>query len=169
LAQAGFPGGNGFPEVTLTYNTNERHKIVAEVLQSMWQRNLGVVVRLDNQEWKVYLSKLRTDPSNIFRSDWVADYPDPENFMNLFTSKSGNNRTRWNNQRYDELVKRANREARRDVRLALYDQAQVLLCERDAPIIPLFNTIEITVLNPRFTGLRFTPMSRLILRGLRAQ
>ena len=89
--------------------------------------------------------------------------------MNLFTSESGNNRTRWNNQRYDELVKRANREARRDVRLALYDQAQILLCQRDAPIIPLFNTIEITVLNPRFTGLRFTPMSRLILRGLRAQ
>lgn len=169
MARAGYPGGKGLPAVTLTYNTNERHKIVAEVVQSMWQRNLGVVVRLDNQEWKVYLSKLRTDPSNIFRSDWVADYPDPENFMSLFTSASGNNRTRWQNRRYDALVKRANQEARPDLRVAMYDQAQVLLCERDAPIIPLFNTIEITVLNPRFTGLRYTPMSRLILRGLRPQ
>ena len=167
LAQAGYPGGKGFPEVTLAYNTDETHKIVAEVAQSMWQRNLGVVVRLDNQEWKVYLSKLKTDPSNIFRLGWVADYPDPENFMNLFTSASGNNRTEWENPRYDELVTRAGRETQSTIRVALYDQAQILLCEQDAPIIPLFNTIEITVLNPRFTGLRYTPMSRLILRGVR--
>jgi oligopeptide transport system substrate-binding protein len=167
MAQAGYPGGKDFPEVTLAYNTDETHKIVAEVAQSMWQRNLGVVVRLDNQEWKVYLSKLNNDPSNIFRLGWVADYPDPETFMNLFTSTSGNNHTQWHNPRYDELVKQAGQETRPVERAALYEQGQLLLCERDAPILPLFNTVELTVLNPRFTGLRYTPMSRLILRDLR--
>jgi len=167
MAEAGYPDGSGFPEVTLAYNTNETHKIVAEVTQSMWQRNLGVLVRLDNQEWKVYLSKLRTDPSNIFRLGWVADYPDPENVMAVFMSVSGNNHTQWRNPHYDELVERAGREIRPGKRVSLYDQAQLLLCEQDAPIIPLFNSIEITVLNPRFTGLLYTPMSRLILRGLR--
>src|SRR3990170_1593222 len=52
----------------------------------MWQRNLNVLVRLDNQEWKVYLSKLKNDPPNVFRLGWGADYPDPDNFMKLFRS-----------------------------------------------------------------------------------
>lgn len=167
MAEAGYPGGEGFPEVTLAYNTDETHKIVAEVAQSMWQRHLGVVVRLDNQEWKVYLSRLKTDPSHIFRLGWVADYPDPENFMNVFTQTSGNNRTQWHSPRYDALVRRAGRETRPAERAALYARAQVLLCERDTPIVPLFNTVELTVLSPEFTGLRYTPMSRLILRGVR--
>jgi oligopeptide transport system substrate-binding protein len=167
LREAGYPDGKGFPEVTLGYNTDEDHKIVAEAVQGMWKRNLGILVRLENQEWKVYLSRLRNDPPHIFRLGWGADYPDPDNFMKLFTSLSGNNHTRWKNPQYDRLLEQAAREFDEQKRKRLYDQAQKILCETDLPIIPLFTTAETTVLNQRFTGLEFNSMGRLILRHVR--
>lgn len=167
LAEAGYPGGKGFPEVTLAYNTDEVHKLVAEAAQSLWRRHLGVTVRLDNQEWKVYLSRLNTDPPDIFRLGWVADYADPENFMRVFMAGSGNNHTNWKNPQFDAWVRLAARENDPEKRLALYQKAQRLLCERDVPIVPLFNTIEFTVLKPRFSGLEYTRMSRIHLGRLR--
>jgi oligopeptide transport system substrate-binding protein len=167
LREAGYPDGKGFPPVTLAYNTEEDHKMVAEAVQGMWQRNLGVVVALDNQEWKVYLKKLQNDPPNIFRLGWGADYPDPDNFMKLFTATSGNNLTHWKNPRYDQLLEQAAREPDSAKRASLYDEAQKILCETDLPIMPLFWTSESTLLNPRFTGLEFNSMARMDLRHVR--
>ncbi len=167
LRVAGYPDGKGFPPVTLAYNTQEDNKLVAEAVQGMWKRSLGILVRLENQEWKVYLTKLRDDPPNIFRLGWGADYPDPDNFMKLFTSLSGNNNTRWKNRRYDQLLDAAAREFNRRKRARLYDEAQKILCETDLPIIPLFTTAESTVLSPSFTGLAYNSMGRLVLRHVR--
>ena len=167
LREAGYPDGKGFPEVTLAYNTLEDKKIVAEAVQGMWKRNLGVLVRLENQEWKVYLKKLQTDPPHIFRLGWGADYPDPDNFMKLFTSLSGNNHTRWKNDRYDQLLELAAREMNQQKRVEIYNEAQRILCEVDIPIIPLFTTTESTVLRPTFTGLEYSSMGRLDLRRVR--
>ena len=167
LREAGYPNGKGFPQVTLAYNTDEDHKIVAEAVQGMWKRNLGVVVRLENQEWKVYLKNLQNDPPHIFRLGWGADYPDPDNFMKLFTALSGNNHTRWKNSRYDQLLEQAAREMNQQKRVRLYNEAQKILCEVDTAIVPLFTTAESTVLNPRYTGLEYTSMGRLVLRHLR--
>jgi oligopeptide transport system substrate-binding protein len=141
--------------------------LVAEAMQGIWERHLGIVVRLDNQEWKVYLHRLRTDPPLIFRLGWGADYPDPNNFMKLFTSTSGNNNTRWESSRFDELITKAARELDENKRVQLYNEAQRILCEIDVPIIPLFVTSETTVLNRRFSGLEFNSMARLVLRDVR--
>lgn len=167
LREAGYPDGEGFPQVTLGYNTDEDHKLVAEAIQGMWKQNLGVLVRLENQEWKVYLSRLASDPPHIFRLGWGADFPDPDNFMRLFTSTSGNNNTGWGNPRYDRLVDQAAREWNAGKRIQLYNQAQSILCETDVPIVPLFTTAESTLLSPRFTGLEYNSMSRLLLRDVR--
>jgi oligopeptide transport system substrate-binding protein len=167
LAEAGYPDGKGFPRITLGYNTDDDHKLVAEAVQSMWQRNLNVLARLDNQEWKVYLSRLNNDPPHVFRLGWGADYPDPDNFMKLFTSSSGNNSTRWRNPAYDRLVGEAAREWDPSKRVALYREAQRILCETDVPIMPFFTTVETTLLSPRFAGLQLNSMARLALRDVR--
>jgi oligopeptide transport system substrate-binding protein len=167
LREAGYPEGKGFPPVVLAYNTEEDHKMVAEAVQGMWQRNLGVVVKIENQEWKVYLKKLQNDPPNIFRLGWGADYPDPDNFMKLFTANSGNNNTRWKSPRYDQLLEQAARELDAGKRVKLYDEAQTILCETDLPIMPLFWTAESTLLNPHFTGLELNSMARMDLRHVR--
>ncbi|MGH7796616.1 MAG: peptide ABC transporter substrate-binding protein [Candidatus Binatia bacterium] len=167
LKEAGYPDGKGLPPIVLGYNTDEEKKLVAEAIQSMWQKHLGVVVRLENQEWKVFLKKLQTDPFSIFRSGWGADYPDPDNFMKLFTSNSGNNHGRWKNSRYDRLLDLAAREPDAKKRSQLYDEAQKLLTEVDVAIVPLYWKSEATMLNPKFTGLEYNSMARMDLRHVK--
>jgi oligopeptide transport system substrate-binding protein len=167
LREAGYPEGKGFPRIALGYDTDEDRKLVAEAVQGMWQRNLGIIVALENQEWKAYLKTLQTDPFPVFRDGWGADYPDPDNFMKLFTSHSGNNHLRWRNSRYDQLVEGAARELDWKKRVKLYDEAQKILCETEIPMVPLYWRSESTVLNPRFTGLEMNTMGRLDLRLVR--
>lgn len=167
LEEAGYPAGKGLPPIVLGYNTDEEKKLIAEAIQSMWQKHLGVVVRLENQEWKVFLKKLQTDPFAVFRSGWGADYPDPDNFMKLFTSDSGNNHGRWKNARYDRLLEMAAREQNADRRVPLYDEAQKLLTEIDVAIVPLYWKTEATMLNPKFAGLEYNSMARMDLRHVR--
>jgi len=167
LREAGYPDGKGFPRIVLGYDNDEDRKLVAEAVQGMWQRNLGVVVGLENQEWKVYLKKLQNDPFPVFRDGWGADYPDPDNFMKLFTSNSGNNHLRWKNNRYDQLTDAAAREFDAKKRVKLYDDAQRILCEIDLPMVPLYWRTESTVLNPLFAGLEMNSMGRLDLHHVR--
>lgn len=167
LKEAGYPDGRGLPPIVLGYNTDEEKKLIAEAIQSMWQKHLGVVVRIENQEWKVFLKKLQTDPFPIFRSGWGADYPDPDNFMKLFTSNSGNNHGRWKNSRYDQLLDLAAREQDAKKRSQLYDEAQKLLTEVDVAIVPLYWKSEATMLSPKFTGLEYNSMARMDLRHVK--
>ena len=167
LKEAGYPDGKGLPPIVLGYNTDEEKKLVAEAIQSMWQKHLGVVVSIENQEWKVFLTKLETDPFPVFRSGWGADYPDPDNFMKLFTSNSGNNHSRWKNSRYDQLLELAARELDTKKRSQLYDEAQKILTEVDAAIVPLYWKAEATMLNTKFTGLEYNSMARMDLRNVR--
>ena len=133
----------------------------------MWQKHLGVVVRLENQEWKVFLKKLQNDPFPVFRAGWGADYPDPDNFMKLFTSNSGNNHGRWKNPRYDQLLELAARELDAKKRSRIYDDAQKLLTETDVAIVPLYWKAESTLLSPKFAGLEYNSMARMDLRNVK--
>ncbi len=167
LSEAGYPDGKGLPSIVLGYNTDEEKKLVAEAIQSMWQKHLGVVVRIENQEWKVFLKKLQNDPFPVFRAGWGADYPDPDNFMKLFTSNSGNNHGRWKNPKYDQMLELAARELDAKKRGQIYDEAQKLLTETDVAIVPLYWKAESTMLSPKFTGLEYNSMARMDLRNVK--
>jgi len=169
LAEAGFPGGRGFPAVTASFNTSPENSLIAENLQAQWKRNLGVQVLLDNQEWKVYLKRLQTDPPPLFRLGWGADYPDPDNFLNLFTSTSGNNRTRWKNNRYDELIRSAAADPNPLRRQKAYDEAQRILLEKDSAIMPLFVATQNWVIKPYVRGLRINALELLELKNVRLE
>lgn len=144
--------------VRIVFNSDQTHKLVAEKVQALWREHLGVRVELVNREWKVFLKELSTDPPPVFRLGWGADFPDPDNFMNLFTSYSDNNHTGWANAQYDELIERAAREADPERRQGLYDQAQRILCEQDVPIVPLFVTASNFALAGRVRGFVPSPM-----------
>jgi oligopeptide transport system substrate-binding protein len=164
LAESGYPGGRGFPTVTASFNTSPENSLIAENLQAQWKRNLNVEVLLDNQEWKVYLKRLQTDPPPLFRLGWGADYPDPDNFLNLFTSNSGNNRTRWKNDRYDELIRSAAADPDPLRRQKAYNDAQRILLETDAAIMPLFVATQNWVIKPYVRGLRINALELLELK-----
>jgi oligopeptide transport system substrate-binding protein len=137
LAEAGVDPERLAP-IRVVYNTDQTHRLVAQNMQEQWQRNLGVRIELQSREWKVFLRELATRAPPVYRLGWGADYPDPDNFMNLFTSYSANNHTGWGNPRYDRLVEEAASEGDAQRRQELYDEAQRILCERDVPIAPLF-------------------------------
>ncbi len=144
--------------VRIVFNSDQTHKLVAEKVQALWREHLGVRVELANREWKVFLKELASNPPPVFRLGWGADFPDPDNFMNLFTSESDNNHTGWANPHYDDLVKLAAREVDPELRQRLYDEAQVILCEQDVPIVPLFVTASNFAVAGRVHGFVTTPM-----------
>lgn len=128
LTQAGYPGGEGLPEITLLYNTSEGNEKIAVAIQAMWIEHLGITVNLVSQEFRVYLDTLQTDAPHIYRRAWGADYPDANNWLNeVFHSTSGNNYANFSNARFDQLVEAAAREQDPAVRLELYKEAETIL------------------------------------------
>lgn len=104
LAAAGYPGGKGFPEVGILYNTQEGHKKVAEFVADYYQRTLGISVRAYNQEWQAYQDNVRLLKYEVARAGWIADYPDPNTFLDMWITNGGNNQTGWSSADYDRLV-----------------------------------------------------------------
>lgn len=137
LAEAGYPNGENFPKLELLYNTSESHKIIAEAIQNMWQEELGVSISLLNQEWKVYLNNRNQGNFDIIRAGWIGDYNDPNTFLELLTSNSGNNSSGWANPRYDELIRQAALTADAAERFELFQQAEALLLT-ELPITPIY-------------------------------
>tara|TARA_B100000686_G_scaffold352549_1_gene454903 strand:+ start:223 stop:1644 length:1422 start_codon:yes stop_codon:yes gene_type:complete len=166
LAQAGYPKGLVLPEITAVYNSNINNRLVAEFLQGQWKKHLGVEIKLDSMEWKMFLNRLKVDPPQLYRGSWVADFPDPENFMNLFASASGNNRSHWSHSRYDWLVSKAAVEDQLDIRQIFYDEAQAILTEKEVAIIPLFSSMTNQLVQPYVTGYRPNAMNTINLRTI---
>ncbi len=107
LAEAGFPGGRGFPELGILYNTLEAHKKIAEVLADQLRRNLGVPVRAYNQEWQAYQESTLALDYDLARAGWIGDYLDPNTFLDLWVTNGGNNHTGWGDPVYDRLIRAA--------------------------------------------------------------
>lgn len=145
-----------------------------ENLQAQLARNLGIKVSIENQEWKTYIDKLKNlkniknhennpDSPNMYRMGWIGDYPDPDNFMNLFTSYSANNYTGWKNLKYDKLIKKAQSELNIDIRRKLYNEAQSLLTEIDIPIMPLYVYSQQMLIKPHLKGYQQNPLQKFYL------
>ncbi len=159
LAEAGYPNGKGFPTVHLSFQTLYDIQKEAEIAQYLWKKNLNVDVRLDNMEWKVLLSKLDEDPPQIFRLGWFVDYPDADSFMGVFLSDSGNNHTEWKSKTYDALVQAAVVSLKPEQRQQLYDQAQRLLLEKEAAIIPIYVAEKTYLVKPYVHGLEINALN----------
>lgn len=138
LAEAGFPGGKNFPLITYLYSEGELNEAIAVELQSMFQRELGVSLNLQRQEWKVYLNSMSRIDYDICRASWVGDYKDPNTFMDMFVTDGGNNRTGWSSKTYDALIADAGREVDQEKRFAIFRRAEKLLITDEAPICPLY-------------------------------
>ncbi len=104
LAEAGFPEGKGFPKIALLYNTSEGHKKYAEFVTSQWRNHLKIDANAFNSEWKAYLQKQTLLDYEVCRAGWVADYNDPNTFLDMWVTKGGNNNTGWGDPFYDRLV-----------------------------------------------------------------
>lgn len=151
LAEAGYPDGQGFPAVTLIYNTSESHKAIAEAIQEMWKKNLGIQINLANQEWKVFISSRHNGDYQIARHGWIGDYADPMTFIDMFTSDSGNNNAQYHNSAYDALVKTAKTTTDPVTRMKAMHDAEKLLME-DAVVMPIYFYTKLALVKPTVKG-----------------
>lgn len=137
LAEAGHPGGAGLPPVEIQFNTSENHLAIAEAIQAMWRRNLGVNATLRNLEWKVYLDSHDTLSYGVSRAGWIGDYLDCNTFLEIFVTDGGNNDTGWSNAEYDALRAKALSAPNDEERFACYERMEEILLE-ELPTIPIY-------------------------------
>jgi oligopeptide transport system substrate-binding protein len=138
LAQAGYPGGQGFPRVIWLYSGGSADEPVVPFLRKAWRENLGLTLEAQSLEWRVFIERLDHDPAHLTLIAWLADYPDPDSLLRVtFHSTEGINRPRWHNARFDALVEEAARVADQARRMELYQQADRILVAEEAVIMPL--------------------------------
>jgi oligopeptide transport system substrate-binding protein len=143
LAEAGYPGGKGFPRVEYLFNAaagggGKIHENIAVELQQMWHDELGIQMELRQIETQVFWGTQARLDYDVSRSSWIGDYNDANTFLGMFTSGDGNNNTGWKNARYDALIKAANNETDLQKREKLFQQAETILVHDEAPILPLY-------------------------------
>jgi oligopeptide transport system substrate-binding protein len=107
LADAGFPGGRGFPKLGILYNTQDMHKKIAEVIADQLARQLGIQVQPYNQEWQSYMASVREGQYDLARGSWIGDYVDATTFLDLWVTGGGNNQTGFSSHTYDALIRAA--------------------------------------------------------------
>ena len=146
LAEAGYADGKGLT-VEIHYNTSENHRAIAEAVQQMWKKSLGVDATLRNEEWKVYMASQNATNYVVSRSGWTGDYPDPSTFHETFLSNSGNNRTGWINAEYDRLVKEAACMVDEKARYENFQKAEAILLD-EVPLLPIYYYTRVFLLHP---------------------
>jgi len=151
LAEAGYPGGRGLPTIEILYNDLDAHRTIAETIQQMWKENLGVDAELRGLEWGVYLDSQHTLDYDTCRAGWVADYADPNTFLDMFVTGGDNNQTGWSNARYDELIRLAASEPDSTKRMSLLHKAETILLD-EQPIIPIYFRVSKNLVQPRVKG-----------------
>jgi oligopeptide transport system substrate-binding protein len=138
LAEAGYPGGKGFPRFEYLFNSGYGNEDIPVELQQMWHRELGIEMDLREVETQAFWGMLSHLEFTMARSSWIADYNDANTFLNMFLTGDGNNETGWTNARYDDLVRRANETADLSGREKAFQQAETILIRDELPILPLY-------------------------------
>ncbi len=130
-----------------------------EVVIQMWKKNLGIEVEFQQTEFATFLKDLHKRRFQMFDIGWIADYPDPENFLDiLFHSESSNNHTNYSNPQVDALLEQARTETDEAVRFRLYNQAEQMIVD-DAPWVPLWYSGErFLLVKPNVHDYYLTPL-----------
>ncbi len=158
LTEAGYPDGKGFPVVEYLYNTNDRHRVIGEALQSMWSTELGVTVNLSNQDWAVFLQSRKDGDYYIARNGWIADYNDPISFLDMWLTGGGNNDAQYSNTDYDAAITEAKSTADPAARMAAMHKAEDILIGQDWVLGPIYFYTQYYCMDPKLEGMYYTPL-----------
>lgn len=127
------------------------HQRIAIAASSMWKKNLGVEVRLQNQEWKTMLDTMHTGNFDMVRYAWIADYDDAGSFLNNFRTGNSENTSKYSNSAYDDALKNAAKTSDVTRRAAFYQQAEDILAQ-DVPAIPVYHYVRTHLVKPWVGG-----------------
>lgn len=139
------------PPIEYKFNTNQGHQKIAEAIQQMWKQNLGIEVKLSNEEWKVFLDSIDQGKFQVGRMGWIGDYIDAMTFMDLFVTGSGNNYPKWSNKTYDELIEKAKSSNDQAERTKAMQEAEKILID-EMPIAPIYFYTRVYMEKPYVKG-----------------
>jgi peptide/nickel transport system substrate-binding protein len=162
-------GGN-LPDLTLQYNTGGgRNEDVAQAIQQQITETLGLSLKLQQVEWAQHTEMIDEGKAKFFRLGWIADYPDPQNFLNLLYGKnipasgpSSINSTRYNNPEFDKLYEAAIAATDRNEINRLWAQAESLAMH-DAPMLVIYYDEDFHILQPWVKDFPANAMARMVL------
>ncbi|MBS1561355.1 MAG: ABC transporter substrate-binding protein [Bacteroidetes bacterium] len=172
LAQAGFPNGRGFPEVTLTIYSEPRLKQTAEALQQMWREQLGITMKIRVLQFAQFLQEAEAGRLQLWGTRWYGDYPDAETFLGLFNGAvvptdphgaSYPNSTRYNDPTVTQYLMAGVGEPDRERRHTMYRKAESLVAE-DSPALLLFYEMHYRLLQSYVRDTPLDPMARVVLK-----
>ncbi len=124
----------------------------------MWRTNLGLSVQTQEISPPDYYQEVDQGSLQMFSLGWIADYPDPQNFLDvLFHSRSQSNNTHYSNPQVDELLERARVEQNQTIRFQLYRQAEEIIVN-DAPWLPLWYSVSRQLVKPYVKGYNLAPI-----------
>lgn len=157
LADAGFPGGAGISELSLSFNTGSGHEKVMELVGSDLAK-IGIKTKPDGVEWAQYLKQLDAGSYQIGRLGWIADYPIFDNFINpIFQSKSGDNKSKFVDASVDKAIADARKITDGAKRIAAYQDIEKTIGEQ-TPVAPLTFYAHRHVGSARVRNLVYSPM-----------
>ena len=159
LAEAGYPNGEGFPELTYNYPTLEMDSDTAQVIQEQLKENLNITINLEAQELQANYSTRYAGDFDLCRMNWTADFADPYTYLSMLLSNSTYNCSGINDTEYDSIVTASNSESDPAKRSELLHQAEQLAVGEQFYIIPLFAMKSVNLVNPDITGIRQIPAS----------
>ncbi|MGN1370179.1 MAG: peptide ABC transporter substrate-binding protein [Aristaeellaceae bacterium] len=152
LADAGYPNGEGFPTLTYTYPNSDKEALLAQAIQAQLKQNLGITIELNGVEDQVYSSTRAEGKYELIRHSWTADFNDPINYLDLYTSYSGGNYNGVNSPEYDALIEASNQTSDQVERNELLHQAERLLVGENYYVIPVTTQVYICLWNPRLSN-----------------
>lgn len=162
LAQAGYPGGQGIPQLTMWFRNNRPDiRVVAQAVGQDLKKNLGIDVQFKAMEWAQYLATYDQKQIPFLHMRWSADYLDAQNFLsNLLASYGAENNINYSNPQFDALCRQADVSMDPAERLRLYGQAEDIALQ-DAPMIPIYFEKDADLVSPRVHGLRNSVFGQL--------
>ena len=167
LAEAGYPNGAGLPPITL-YST-QKYAHISEFVQKSLEQ-LGVQLIVQNLEGGSLRTESKNSRINFWRASWIADYPDPENYLALFYSENfapgGPNVSHFSDSRVDQLYRQALAETSDTMRMEYYHEMERTMLDA-APIIPLYYDRSLRILQKGISGMQTNPMNHLSLKRVR--
>ena len=157
LKEAGYPNGEGFPELTYNYPALEMDADTAQALQQQWKENLGITIRLNAQELQVNYSERRAGNFELCRMNWTADFSDPYTYLSMLLSNSTYNCSGIQDETYDQILAQSDTETDVQKRSELLHQAERYAVGEQYYIIPLYNMKNVNLVNPKIEGIRQNP------------
>ncbi|MBD2779553.1 oligopeptide ABC transporter substrate-binding protein OppA [Xenorhabdus sp. 42] len=160
LSEAGFNKTHPLT-FNLVYNSSDLHKKIAIAATSMWKKNLGVIVNMQTEEWKVLLDNEHQGKFDVVRGGWVSDYNNPMSFLVIFTTNQTNNTSFYSNKDYDSLVRKAGETNNQED----FQKAADLLT-KDMPIIPVYYYVNAILVKPYIGGYSSNSLGQTLTKDL---